>query len=272
MNLKTIVTAMVTCAALAQPADAALPFRADVMGPITDVTARWQRYQPAHSFCIRPDAPQYTPGGSGATATGAVRACRRSGFPRSATGLVKITAVTPTLCTGCRRLFIDFSKIPAADSPTVHYARGHAYYHLYSFNATYTVDPIDHSPNTKNFTNDKLLAPAGSPQEQPIGAFDLHAIAYVTDTARFVHTAIQGPYYIGPWYLNRRGRRVNGAYLDVDVEDATRYPNAQLDAIGYAAGFNSSDACPSDGDAFYAGCFDGFGFSSSTVDPFAPGP
>jgi hypothetical protein len=233
------------------------------MGSLTDVTAHWRQYQPARAFCIRPDAPQYTPGGTGASATGADRACRRSGFAASATGLVKIKVSAPILCPGCRRLFIDFSKIPSTGG-----AHGHVYYHLASANLTYTVDPVAHSPNTKNFTNDKLLSPDGSLQELIIGAFDLHAISYVADTSYFIHTAIQGPYYIGPWYLNRAGHRIDGVYLDVDVEDAARSSSAELDAIRYVDGFNSGTLCPSDGDAFYAGCVDSFSFSTSTVNPF----
>jgi hypothetical protein len=244
-------------------AQAAMPFQADSMGPMTDVTAHWQRYQPARSFCIKPDAPQYTPGGTGANATGADRACRRSGFPATATGLVRVKIRAPVLCPGCRRLFINFSKIPASGG-----ARGHVYYHLASANFTYTVDPVAHSPNTKNFTNDKLVTPDGSLQEILIGAFDLHAVAYVTDTSHFIHTRIQGPYYIGPWYLNRRGHRINGVYLDVDVEDAARFPSAQLNAIGYIDGFNSGTLCPADADAFYGGCVDSFSYSTSMVNPF----
>lgn len=244
-------------------AEAAVPFQADSMGPLTDVTSHWQRYQPARAFCIKPDAPQYTPGGTGATATGADPACRRSGFPASAKGLVEIKIRAPILCTGCRRLFINFSKIPASGG-----AHGHVYFHLYSGNFTYTVDPVSHSPNTKNFTNDKLLTPDASLQEVLISAFDLHAIAYVADTSHFVHTAIQGPYYIGPWYLNRKHRRIRGVYLDVDVEDAAHFPSAQLNQIGYVDGFDSGTLCPSDADAFYVGCVDSFSYSASTVNPF----
>jgi hypothetical protein len=243
-------------------ARAAVPFQADSMGSMTDVTAHWQRYQPARAFCIKPDAPQYTPGGTGATATGTDRACRRSRFPANATGLVKIKIRAPILCAGCRRLFIDFSKIPSTGG-----ARGHVYYHLASFNLTYTVDPVAHSPNTKNFTNDKLVTPDASLQEPIIGAFDLHAIAYVADTSHFIHNAIQGPYYVGPWYLNRKGHRINGVYLDVDVEDAAHFPSAQLDSIRYVDGFNSGTLCPTDADAFYGGCVDSFSFSTSMVNP-----
>jgi hypothetical protein len=88
----------------------------------------------------------------------------------------------------------------------------------------------------------------------------------VTDTAQFVHTAIQGPYYIGPWYLNRAGRRIDGVYFDVDVAEPTALPNPQLNAIGYAAGFDSGRLCPSsDPDAPYGGCIDAFLLSSSMV-------
>jgi hypothetical protein len=173
------------------------------------------------------------------------------------------------LCPGCHRLFIDFSKIPAASKPPIYYARGHVFYRLVSPNPTYTINPVAHSPNTKNFTNDKLLAPAGSPQEQVIGALDLHQLfGYVADTTHFVHTAIQGPYYIGPWYVNRSGQRIDGVYLDVDVGRATSLGSTQLDDIVYAAGFNSGQLCPAeDQDSFYAGCVDWWGYSTSMVDP-----
>jgi len=253
-----ILAAALTLGIAAPGAQAALPFQADSIGPITDVTANWQYYQPASAFCIQPDAPQYTPGGTGATATGKERACHRSGFAKRATGLYKVQIRTPILCPGCRRLFIDFSKSTAA--------HGHVYYHLASANFSYTVDPLEHSPNTKNFTNDKLVTPEGSLQELIIAAIDLHAIAYVADTAHFVHNAIQGPYYIGPWYLNRKGQRIHGVYLDVQ---ATPIGNAQLDAVSYVDGFNSGQLCPTDADLLYGGCVDDWSFSVSSVDPFA---
>lgn len=248
------------------------PFQQDPIGPIVDVTGHWRHYQPAKTFCVRPDVNEYTPGGVGPTVTGADPACAHSGFPATATGVVKITVTTPPLCPGCRRLFLDFSKIPAANSPPLAYARGHAYYRLASINPTYTVDPIDHSPNTKNFTNDKLVTPDGSPQQPFVNGFDLHAMEYVTDTVHFVHNASQGPYYIGPWYLNRSGHRINGAYLDVDVVDAQRLPGgATVNAISYQSGFNSGQACPSDDDLLYGGCVDWFGSSAEMIDPFGVG-
>jgi hypothetical protein len=248
------------------------PFEQDPVGPISNVTSKWKHYQPATTFCIKPDATTYTPGGNGATDTGADPVCRRSGFAPGATGLVKIRVETPRLCGGCRRLFIDFSKIPAANVPPLAYARGHAYYRLASLNPTYTVDPIAHSPNTKNFTNDKLVTPDGSPQQPFVAGFDLHAMEYVTDTAHFIHNASQGPYYIGPWYFNRAYHRVNGAYLDVDVVDAQRLPGGSMpNAISYQSGFNSGQACPSDDDLLYGGCVDWFGSSAEMLDQLMEG-
>jgi hypothetical protein len=249
-----------------------VPFYYDSLGPITDVTAHWQRYQPANVFCVQPEPGGYTPGGVGPTVTGTDRACGRSGYPRTAKGLIAIRVRTPTLCPGCRRLFIDFSKIPTSSSPPYYYPRGHVFFRFASANTTYTVDPLDHSPNTKNFTNDKLLAPDGSAQEQVIGTGDEHQMfGYVTDTLGFVHTAIQGPYYVGPWYVNRAGRRIRGLYLDLDVADATENPGGiSFNDVAYAAGFNSGQLCPNDDDAFYGGCVDWWGYSTSTVDPYAP--
>ena len=269
MVRRTLILVSLLAAALAAPLTSrAEPFQQDPMGPITDVTGDWLHFQPAAVFCVRPDVSEYTSGGVGATATGRMPACRRSGFPATAKGLVLIHVRTPALCPGCHRLFIDFSKIPSKNTQPDAYAHGHVYYHLDSFNWTYTVDPIGHSPNTKNFTNDKLFVPSGSPQEPLVNGFDLHAIAYVTDTAHFVHTASQGPYYIGPWYLNRSGKRISGVYLDVNVADAVQWPNPELNGIGYSAGFNSHGFCSSDDDSFYGGCFDWWGMSSNTIDPF----
>jgi hypothetical protein len=267
---RTLIVLLALGATLAVPiASRAEPFQQDPMGPISDVTADWQHYQPAAAFCVKPDVAEYASGGIGKTVTGRLAACRRSGFAASAKGLVLVHVRTPTLCPGCRRLFIDFSKIPKNAPPSA-YAHGHVFYRLNSFNWTYTVDPLAHSPNTKTFTNDKLLVPNGSPQEPFVRGFDMYAMDYVSDTAHFVHSASQGPYYAGPWYVNRSGQRIDGVYLDVDVADATEYPDPNFNAIGYAAGFNSGQACPSDADGYYGGCFDWWGMSASTVDPYEP--
>ncbi len=272
LALSVAIALTAAAAAGAGVAQAAPSLEQDSLGPVTDVTAEWQQYQPAAAFCIKPDAPQYTPGGAGATATGLDPACAMSGFAPTATGLVKVQINTPPLCAGCRRLFIDFSKIPARNAPPSYYAHGHAYYHLATFNPTYTVAPTAHSPNTKNFTNDKLIAPDGSLQAQLAAVFDTHAIVYVADTANFVHNAVQGPYYVGPWYVNTAGQRIDGVYLDLDTSHAKRLGSDTLDEVGYVDGFNSGALCPTDADLLYGGCVDWGGISASSIDPFAPLP
>jgi len=273
----------------ASAATSSTPFTQDPLGPIVDVTLHWRDYQPAAAFCIQPQEFELT-GDQGATSTGADPACRFSGFRRDAKGLYKVdlgTAVgrpTPPLCNGCRRLFIDFSKIRANDPP-YYYAHGHAYFRFDSRNFFYTADPYAHSPNMKNFLNDKLLVPndPADPRYPIVFGFDLHGMEYVSDTAHFAHATAQGPWYAGPWYVNTRGRRINGVYLDVDVSSC---PAAScslgaplLDGIAYRAGFSDGDTiCGpdpitgtyfySDGNYLYGGCFDHFGFSSSTIDPF----
>ena len=49
------MTAVAVSSVLADEA-AAQPFQQDPMGPIKDVTADWQHYQPATAFCVKPDA------------------------------------------------------------------------------------------------------------------------------------------------------------------------------------------------------------------------
>lgn len=252
------------------------PFTQDPLGRIVDVTDSWQRYQPSTAFCVRPSVFEVT-GDTGATETGEHEACRRSGFRPAHKGLYLVRVETPMLCAGCRRLFLDYTKIPDENQPPEFDSHGHVYFRLQSANPTYTVDPIAHSPNIKNLTNDKLVAPEGSQQESIFHGFDLHAMAYTGDTAYFAHSQIQGPYYVGPWYLSRSGERIRGAYLDVDVAGAEQLPDPMLNAIYYMAGFNNGEAtCPDnldpgfrDGNYFYAGCFNWFGGSTEGVDPYS---
>lgn len=274
--------------ALAGPAClmmSALPARAagsdptsdDPLGPLTDVTAHWRSYQPASDFCVLPAV--YELPTSPETGTGMDPACTRSGFAPSAVGLYEVKITAPPLCEGCRRLFIDYSRITpgTAAAPTAH---GHAYFRLMSLNASYTVSPIAHSPNIKNLTNDFLVAPPGSPSSSVAAAADHFDMASTGDTANFAHIAAQGPYYVGPWYLNADGSRIHGAYLDVDRTNATQLPDAEANVIRYAAGFDASPAtCPdaalfgaayTDGNYFYGGCVNAFGGSSPPgVDPWA---
>ncbi|MGH9098176.1 MAG: hypothetical protein ACRDWB_12210 [Acidimicrobiales bacterium] len=185
---------------------------------------------------------------------------------------------TPPLCSGCRRLFIDYSKIAAGALPALT-AHGHAYFRLMSFNPTYTVAPTAHSPNIKNLTNDSLVAPPGSPLSVLTSTLDPHLMTYAADTANFAHTTVQGPYYVGPWYVNTLGQRIDGAYLDVNLSNAVDLATTSLDDIVYATAFDSAPStcldaallgsAYADGNYFYAGCLDWFGGSSLPgIDPW----
>lgn len=261
--------------AASRPAD--VPIANDPMGRMRDVTHQWRRYQPADVFCIRPQVFEFS-GDTGADATGKQQACRRSGFRTKAKDLYRVKVKTPPLCPGCRRLFIDFSTIPERSPARERHARGHAYFRILSANSGYTIDARAHSPNTKNVTNDKLVVPAGSPWEPLSSGFDAHAMSYVADTAFFAHSEIQGPHYIGPWYVNRKGERIHGLYVDVDVASAQPMPGMDANALLYGAMFNSGEpTCPDnnidgyrDGNYFYGGCIDAGGMSSEPVYPRSP--
>jgi hypothetical protein len=258
---------------------------------MVDVTNQWQAYQPASDFCIRPNVQDPTDQFVSTVmplnpewqtnADGNDPVCAASGFSTSDTGLYKGHIDPIVLCAGCRRIFFDYSKIPADDpSNLLFYAHGHAYFRTSSFNPSYTVDPLSHSPNIKNFTNDKLVAPTGSPQEQIAQMIDLYDMSYVGDTANYAHTASQGPYYIGPTYLHCDDTgciAIHGAYVDVNVGNYPPLPNPSLNAIHYEAGFNSGEPTCLDNDFppyqdanfFYGGCVDHFGFSdpSGAIQP-----
>lgn len=277
------VTPDPTCTTSAVVGDQQIPnsplFTADPMGPMLDVTCEWQRYQPADDFCVQINAPEFTPGGTGPLMDGRDPACQFSGFTPEDTNLYKVQLTTPPLCPGCRRVFFDFSAIPEDDPASqLFYAHGHVFYRVSAFNPTYTIDPDSHSPNTKNFYNDKLVSPPGTPIEQLVGALDTYFMAYVTHTSKFAHTGAQGSHYIGPWYVNRAGERIHGAYVDVNVGNATSFGDPNADAFRYLAVYNTGQAtCPDNlspdyaGVNFlYAGCVDGRGGSSIALDPFAP--
>jgi hypothetical protein len=255
----------------------ATPFTQDPLGPIADVTASWQDYQPRDAFCVYPDSVQYPGPAEAAVSTGADADCAASGFAPAEAGLVKITVGAPPLCEGCRRLFINYSMIPANALPNV-YAHGHVYLHLASLNPSSTVHPEAHSPNIKNFTNDKLFVPDDAAYQPVVHEVDTHDRAYTGNTVHFVHNKVQGPYYVGPWYVNRDGMRVPGAYLDVTIDPSSAAPPEvhQVNEIGYIAGFHSGEEICfdeivgdpyRDGDAYYGGCIDGFGAGRTPVDP-----
>ncbi len=74
------------------------------------------------------------------------------------------------------------------------------------------------------------------------------------------------------------GDGVDGAYIDVDLAQATQLEQAELDDIYYGAGYNTDPAlCPdtlanpayNDANYFYAGCINAFGISSEGDRPVA---
>lgn len=247
------------------------PLMLDAMGPLVDVTDDWERYQPAASFCVELDGfDGYTAfsGDAGPVCEG------------SDDLLVEID--TPPLCELCRRLFIDYAEIPEANQPGagLFWARGHVYFRLHAPNPTHTVNPIAHSPNIKNLTNDKFVSPEGSVPEQVWTQVDTHAIAYVGSTGRHTHSEIQGPYYVGPTYVNTDGQTVRGAYLDLLAGPALG--DAALDSVRYWVGYNAGEAtCPdnvlfdgdyADGNYGYGGCAAHPAISESAVWPYEVGP
>lgn len=261
-----VVTIMLAAtSARAEP----MPMVLDAMGTFVDVSASWQDYQPSESFCVALDGfDGYTSfsGNAGPTC------------PDSEDLLVEIE--TPPLCIpNCRRLFIDYSSIPAENDAAggLFYARGHVFFRLHAFN-NYTADPIAHSPNIKNVTNDKFFAPYDSPQETVATELDTRAISYVGSTLRHTHSEVQGPYYVGPTYRNTEGHLIRGAYIDVNVP-ANAAGAPEMDGIRYWVGYNAGEAtCPdnvvfngdyADGNYGYAACASHPAISESVIDPFS---
>jgi hypothetical protein len=253
------------------------PLSSDPVGPISNVTADWQYYQPASDFCV-PDQVAEIPSDTQDTQTGSTPACAFSGFTSADSGLYEVKIATPPLCATCVRLFIDYAAIQASALGT--YSQGHAFYRLSSGNPTYSSSPVAHSPNIKNFTNDYLVSPPDSAQSQVFSNVDPHLLTYAADTAHFAHTTVQGPYYIGPWYLNQDGDRIDGAYIDVGLSQATGLGQAALDDIYYEAAYNTNPSlCPdtlanpayNDANYFYGGCVNAFGTSSAGIDPWPGG-
>jgi hypothetical protein len=253
------------------------PLSSDPVGPISNVTGDWQYYQPASDFCV-PDQVVEVPSDTQDTQSGSNPACASSGFTPSDSGLYEVKIVTPPLCGTCVRLFIDYAAIQPSSLGT--YSQGHAFYRLSSANPTYSSSPVAHSPNIKNFTNDYLVSPPASAQSEVFSNVDPHLLAYAADTAHFAHTTVQGPYYIGPWYLNQYGDRIDGAYIDVDLARATQLGEAELDDIFYGAAYNTDPSlCPdtlanpayNDANYFYGGCVNAGGFSAEAIDPWPGG-
>jgi hypothetical protein len=273
----TSSAAAVQRASVQATADSSIPFD-NPLGPFIDVTRDWQHYQPSSDFCIEPNVVDI-PAASDATATGTNPACRLSGFAASAKGLVEVKITTPALCDTCRRYFLDYALI-APNSPAAPTSHGHAYFRPMSFNQTYTVPPTAHSPNIKNFTNDQLVTPPRSVQFAVVSRIDPELMTYAADTANFAHTAAQGPYYVGPWYLNSAGQRIDGAYVDIDLGQGAELPDATLNDVVYAAAFDDDPSTCidavllgqkyADANYLYGGCLNSFGVSALPgLDPWS---
>lgn len=257
------------------------PFTQDPIGPLVDVTVDWQEHQPAECFYVRPDVFEFSGDDEARTRDpeSEPEECLNPGFDLATEETYRVEIETPPLCPGCRRLFLDYSAIPPENDPPDYYARGHAYFSFRSWNVTYTADPRSHSPNVKNVRNDEFFVPPGAPWEPFAHGFDLYAMSYAADPANTAHTEAMGPYYVGPWYVNRDGAKVFGAYLDVDAVSAEDLRNPRLNEIRYGAAFNSGEAtCPdnvlfggefADGNYGYGGCIDRFGGSGHGVNPQA---
>ena len=249
------------------------PLTDDPLGPIENVTADWTYYQPASDFCITPDVyelPAYT--GS---------PCKVAVGSATTTGTYEVKISAPALCPTCARIFIDYSKI-AANNGTNIYSHGHAFFKVFSLNLTYSADPVAHSPNIKNLTNDYLVSPPGSVISAVMGQLDTSLLTFAADTANYAHNDVQGPYYVGPGYVDAAGNWIDGAYVDINLANATELGNNTLDQVTYGAGFNSDPpSCldsviggPAFADAnyFYAGCVNGFGASNPAgVSPWPDG-
>lgn len=268
-SLRAAALAVTALLSLPAAAGAQSTSFSDPVGTISDVTANAAYYQPAAQFCV-PDQVYEFPADSD---LGTSSAC-----PHQVD--ITVGATTPQLCPTCVRLFIDYAK--AQPNALGESSSGHVYYRLISPNPSYYSAPTAHSPNIKNFTNDYLVAPPGSPQSTAAGAVDPHLLAYAGETAHYAHTGEQGPYYIGPAYLNQYGDWINGAYIDVDLAKATQLGSPALDSISYAAGYNANpQACPDtalgtaigtsqydDGNYLYGGCVNFGGYSAESVDPW----
>lgn len=261
-----------------------IPFTDNPLGPIENVTSDWTYYQPATDFCITPDVyevPSFT--GSPCAVTVGRRMASKGTVVSpgtKTTGTYEVKIDTPRLCAQCVRLFIDYRKIPANDGTSM-YSHGHAYFRLMSFNFTYASDPVAHSPNIKNLTNDYLVAPPGSTNSAVTSQIDPHLLTYAADSANYAHNDTQGPYYVGPGYFNNAGTWINGAYVDVDIENAKEIGTAELDEIVYGAAFDSNPpgcldskvggSTYTDGNYFYGGCINWGGGDPSGVSPWPDG-
>ncbi|MDP9325085.1 MAG: hypothetical protein M3O87_00935 [Candidatus Dormibacteraeota bacterium] len=263
----------------------ALPICVSALGPLVDVTNSWQSYQPALSQPIpisdylgdpEDNPPKGVPPGVGTCGgetthppppipvstevnslpTFAPGAPPGNNYPYPASHYCLLRYIDTDfdqLCSGCRRVLVDYSAIPAGNgiSPG---SNGHW---AARFNAgsdfTPTIPFRAHSPNIKNLCADKFFNEApGSGCTTPIDQFDLHALEMEGDSTIFHHFPTEGRYYNGPSYLAGDGvampfHWVHGAYFDLDLGGAAGLP------IWYSVGYRGIGDLAADTDQSY-GC------------------
>ena len=282
------------------PCDSAptLPQCDSALGPLSDVTAHWRNYQPAllqpvpisdycadESACAGQDTedaqpPQgagwcgtenpasFTPASTEARSLPSgipVPPGKHSPFSGSHYCLLRYVAddFTP-ICSGCHRLFIDYSKIPPgnATSPA---SDGHWATRITVPNFS-AMGPFNgHSPNIKNICSDKFFNPSPGATCVPAEAgFDNHSLSVEGDSTVFHHFPFEGRYYNGPAYLVGDGVTVpyhwmQGAYVDV----VTGSPDGSGEAW-YGAGYRSVQSLVPDTDQSYGCLCEVPPFSSTT--------
>ena len=127
------------------------------------------------------------------------------------------------------------------------------------------------------------MSPPNSPQYAVISRIDPELLAYAADTANFAHTAAQGPYYIGPWYVNEAGQRIDGAYVDVSLAHAVDLqarrpstasctPRASTPTRRRAPTQSCCGPAYADGNYFYGGCVNDAAASSAAGPRPVAGP
>ena len=258
-------------AALALAPGASAPFHYDALGPMRDVTTHWQAYQPASTFCVKPETDEYTPGGIGPTVTGA-----NPGL--SALGLLAGHQ-------GARGYPCPHAHAVLRLPEPVHRLRGHPGQEQ----APALLPPRPRLLPARVIQPDLHRRPDRSqPQHQELhqrqapvpgvrpGGDHRRARSppglRVHGRHRQLHPHEDpGSVLHRPLVRNRAGRRIEGCTSTSTSADATQLPGgARPTTSATRPASTAALAAPGPRDLLYAGCFDSFGFSASSVNPYAP--
>ena len=240
------------------------------LGPLIDVSAHWQDYQPALTQPVPisdyfPGDPEDTdpPLGAGHCGTETTPAPPptipkgvilsslpltypvppgKLAHPRNSAYclLTYVPSDFDSLCTGCHRIFIDFSAIPVG-STLAPGADGHWAGRMTAGTNLGATIPFDaHSPNIKNLCSDKFFNPSQGSDCVILKSFDQPGAEMEGDTSVFHHYPLEGRYYNGPAYLAGDGASapyhwVHGAYFDLDPGAGVRGGS-----IWYGAGYRGA--------------------------------